>query len=150
MITSNKQYIAAQEQLAMLVKSLSSPPAKGVPAIIINAHKKQTQELIDEIEDNMEEYNQLRDLQVSDIEINSLNDLFIAPIRYRIASHMSVDIFSQKVGIAPRQIFRYEKECYQNIKASTLQNILDKLELSIAGKVSCSPNEASSDESDSY
>jgi hypothetical protein len=49
MITSDKQYEAAREQLRMLKQSLLTPTKKDVPKIIAEAAKRQVQELIDEI-----------------------------------------------------------------------------------------------------
>lgn len=60
MITSDKQYEAAKKQLAMLTESLSSPAKKGVPDEIEQACRAQTQELIGEIQESVNEYHALR------------------------------------------------------------------------------------------
>ena len=60
----------------------------------------------------------------------------VTPIRYRIVSHMSVDAFSHKVGISARQIHRYEAANYSNANTSTLTKILEKLDVSLDGRVS--------------
>lgn len=137
MITSDKQYAAAKEQLSTLVQSLSAPVKKDVPAIIQEAARSQTKELIAEIQANLDEYSKLvknhNDGVV--IEIHSLSDLLAAPIRYRLANHMSIEVFGRKVGISARQIARYEKEEYQNITTSTLQKILGNLNIHIDGKI---------------
>ena len=137
MITSDKQYAAAKEQLSMLVQSLSAPVKKDAPAVIQEAARSQTKELIAEIQANLDEYSTLvknhNDGVV--IEIHSLSDLLAAPIRYRLANHMSIEVFSRKVGISARQIARYEKEEYQNITTSTLQKILRNLNIHIDGKI---------------
>lgn len=135
MITSNKQYVAATEQLAMLTASLSSPKKKGVPELVEKAGKAQLQELISEIQLNIEEYDALKDSKPSDIEIHSLDDLMVLPIRYRIAAHMSIDAFSRKVGVSARQIARYERESYQNTNSSTLRKILGVLDIHLDGKI---------------
>ena len=83
MITSDKQYAAAKEQLSMLVQSLSASVKKDVPAVIEEAARSQTKELIAEIQENLDEYSKLvknhNDGVV--IEIHSLSDLLAAPIR---------------------------------------------------------------------
>ncbi len=137
MITSDKQYEAAKEQLKMLMQSLSAPIKKDVPTVIEKAAKSQIKELIAEIKAKIEEYSKLiknNDDEVV-IEIHSLDDLLAAPIRYRLASHMSIERFGRKVGVSARQIARYEKEEYQNINASTLQKILRSLDVHIDGKI---------------
>ena len=59
----------------------------------------------------------------------------IAPIRYRIAVHMSVDEFARKVGNSARQIARYELESYQNTNSGILRKILEALNIHLDGKV---------------
>ena len=137
MITSDKQYAAAKEQLSILVQSLSAPLKKDVPAIIQEAAKSQTKELMAEIKANIDEYRRLvkNHNEGVVIEIHSLSDLLAAPIRYRLANHMSIEVFGRKVGISARQIARYEKEEYQNITTSTLQKILGNLDIHIDGKI---------------
>lgn len=135
MITSDKQYEAAKQQLNMLNDSLRAPSKVDVPAIVLEAGMAQVLELLDEIKTNIKEYEKLKNSQLSDIEIHSLEDLMITPIRYRIAAKMSIDTFSHKVGISARQIIRYEKEEYKNAKTTTLNKILDKLDIHIDGRV---------------
>jgi len=84
---------------------------------------------------NIEEYDALKDSKPSDIEIHSLDDLMVLPIRYRIAAHMSIDAFSRKVGVSARQIARYERESYQNTNSSTLRKILGVLDIHLDGKI---------------
>ncbi|KTD56394.1 helix-turn-helix domain-containing protein [Legionella shakespearei] len=135
MITSDKQYEVAKQQLAMLNDSLHAPAKTDVPKIIQEAGHAQVQELMAEIKAKIDEYDKLKNSDLSDLEIHSLRDLMITPIRYRIASKMSIDTFGHKVGISARQIIRYEKEEYKNAKTTTLTKILDKLDIHIDGRV---------------
>lgn len=135
MITSDKQCEVAKQQLKMLNESLLAPVKTDIPAIIQEAGKAQVQELMEEIKANLYEYDKLKKSALSDIEIHSLKDLMITPIRYRIASKMSIDTFGHKVGISARQIIRYEKEEYRNAKTTTLTKILDKLDIHIDGRI---------------
>ena len=135
MITSDKQYAAAKKQLDMLTASLSAPKKEGVPDLVDKAGRAQTQELINEIQASMKEYDDLKNTNPSDIEIHSLDDLMVTPIRYRIASHMSLDAFGRKVGVSARQIARYEQEEYQNTNTPTLQKILKMLNIHLDGRV---------------
>lgn len=135
MITSDKQYTATKKQLAMLTESLSCTKKKDVPDVIEKAGKSQLQDLINEIQKSIDEYDMLKNSKPSDIEIHSLDDLIVTPIRYRIAAGMSVDTFGRKVGVSSRQIARYENEKYQNINSSTLQRILGVLNIHLNGKI---------------
>jgi len=135
MITSRKQYSAAKEQLKMLTHSYALPAKKDIPSSIELAGKEQLKELICEIQLNIKEYDTLRNCKPSDIEIHSMDDLMIVPIRYRIAANMSIDAFSRKVGVSARQIARYETENYQNTNSRTLQKIFKILDIQLNGKV---------------
>lgn len=135
MITSDKQYNAAMAQVKMLNKSLDEPFKQGVPEIVQRESKSQIQSLIAKINKNIQDYESLKSCHLDEIEIHSLNDLWTAPIRYRIAAKMSVDKFGQKVGVSPRQIMRYEKEEYKNANTSTINKILEKLDLKIDGRI---------------
>ena len=59
----------------------------------------------------------------------------MAPIRYRIATHMTIETFAKLVYIHSRQIARYESEDYQNVTWDTLLRILERLNIKIEGKV---------------
>lgn len=136
MITSDKQYAASMEQLTMLQESLSMESDQVVPEIIKNASKEQLKSLIAEVQADIDEYEKLKSIKLEELEIHSIQDLMVTPIRYRIVSHMSVDAFSRKVGVSARQIHRYEAENYSNVNTSTLTKILEKLDVSLDGHVS--------------
>lgn len=135
MITSDKQYAASKKQLAMLQEALASDLKEDIPDVIKEAGKAQLEELIAEVQAEIVEYENLRNLNLKDLEIHSVQDLMVTPIRYRIASHMSVDAFSRKVGVSVRQIHRYEAANYSNANTSTLTKILEKLDVSLDGRV---------------
>jgi len=135
MITSDKQYAASKEQLAMLGESLSAENDKAIPEIVKNASKAQLKSLVAEVQAEIAEYENLKSIKLEELEIHSIHDLMVTPIRYRIASHMSVDAFSRKVGVSARQIHRYEAENYSNVNTSTLTKILEKLDVSLDGHI---------------
>ncbi|CAM2762792.1 helix-turn-helix domain-containing protein [Legionella worsleiensis] len=144
MITSEKQYKESLKKIEMLALSLSSPKKSNIPPIIEKAGRAQICELIDNIKKDIEEFEKYKNIDISKLEIHSLDDLMKTPIRYRLAAGMSVDVFAQLVGVSPRQINRYEKECYQNSHSSTLKTILQKLEVDIDGKISVGENNRTS------
>lgn len=135
MITSDKQYEAAKQQLVRLAESLAAPTKRKVPDVVAAAGKAQIKELMKELRSALDQYEVLKNSRPENIEIHSLDDLLTAPIRYRIAAHLSVDEFSRKVGVSARQIIRYENEVYQNITSNTLQKILKGLNIHLEGKV---------------
>lgn len=135
MITSEKQHQAAKDQLKSLQASLKAPMKSGVAQAIAEAGKAQAHELINEIRAEIDEYDKTRGMRPSDIPIHSIDDLMVAPIRYRIASHLSIDAFARRVEISARQIARYESEQYQNTSVPNLKKIIERLNIHVEGEV---------------
>lgn len=135
MITSEIQYAAAQNKLAVLHQSLEAQVKPDVPAAIANASKAQINGLIGQIENELAEYVQLKGSDPSQIRINCLDDLMLTPIRYRLAANLSVDAFGRKVDVSARQIARYEQEGYRNTNTMTLHKILQALNIRLDGQV---------------
>lgn len=135
MIRSNKQYEAAKKQLLSLQQALTPGNQAKAPEAVVRAARGQTTELAAEIEKKIKDYEQLQKTPAKELRIHSLHDLHVAPIRYRIAAHMTVETFAQLVQIHSRQIARYESEDYQNVSWDTLLRILERLNVKIEGTV---------------
>ena len=135
MITSDKQYKATLGQVEMLLQSMKDEAGKAIPEIVSQASKAQIESLIEELQSDLAEYEALKATAPKDLKISSLQDLLLTPIRFRIASNMSVDVFSRKVGVSARQIHRYEADEYSNTNTKTLTRILEKLDISLDGRV---------------
>jgi hypothetical protein len=133
MITSDKQYAAAKGKLAMLEEALVAPRRDDVPLALIEVAQGQTHEMAEELKGEIAEYEMLKNTHPVEIPIHSLDDLMLAPIRYRIAANMTVEEFARRVDIHSRQIARYEAERYRNTTTATLQKILGKLDLNVSG-----------------
>lgn len=135
MIRSDKQYEAAKKQLISLQQALASVGQSKAPKAVVRAVGGQTAELAAEIEREIKDYEQLQRTPVKELRIHSLHDLHVAPIRYRIAAHMTVETFAQVVQVHSRQIARYESEDYKNVSWDTLLKILERLNVKIEGTV---------------
>ncbi len=135
MITSDKQYRAARDKLEMLEASHTAPSKVGIAEVIADAARLQITELADELQTEIDEYERIRAMQPEEVPIQSIDDLMVAPIRYRIASHMSAESFARMVGISVRQILRYESQEYRNSSVPNLKKILTRLNIRLRGKV---------------
>ena len=138
MITSQKQYLAAQEKLKMLSDSLKSKIKVGVPDVLKRAAQGQTAELAQEIENEIKEYEGLKNFRAGSLPIDSIEDLMRAPIRYRLAKNMTIEEFAKKVDVHSRQIIRYEEDAYRNATTDTLLKILGKLDIHLSGNLKVS------------
>lgn len=135
MITSAKQCQVTQEKLKMLKDSLNTPNKPDVAEVIARAARMQTQELIDELQKEIDEYHKTFKMEPSEIPIKTIDDLMLAPIRYRISSHLSVDKFARLVDISPRQILRYESQAYQNSSIANFKKILERINIKLKGEI---------------
>jgi hypothetical protein len=134
MITSDRQYQVAKDKLALLLDAVKSKPKSGLPAHLLRAAEGQTGELAAELLAEIREYEALKNAPKK-IEIHSLEELFTAPTRYRLAQNLTIEQFAQKVNVHSRQIARYEKENYQNVASSTLRDIFNCLNIQLKGVV---------------
>ena len=135
MIRSDKQYRAARKQLASLREAPGRGARSKVPEALLRAARGQTAELAGEIEKEIKDYEKLQKAGAKELRILSLHDLRLAPIRYRIAAHMTIESFARLVHVHSRQIARYESEDYQNVSWDTLLRILERLDVKIEGRM---------------
>lgn len=138
MITSQKQYLAAQEKLKTLKDSVKLKTKAGVPDVLKKAAQGQTTELALEIENEIKEYEGLKNFKAHTLRIDSIEDLMRAPIRYRLAKNMTIEEFARKVDVHSRQIIRYEEDAYRNATTDTLLKILGKLDIHLSGNLKVS------------
>ena len=135
MITSAKQRQTTEKKLKMLKDSLNAPNKPNIPEVISKAARLQAKELIVELQREIDEYLKTGKMKPSEIPIKTVDDLMVAPIRYRISSHLSVDKFARLVDISPRQILRYESQAYQNSSIANFKKILERINIKLKGKI---------------
>ncbi|UAA37418.1 hypothetical protein KIH87_11905 [Paraneptunicella aestuarii] len=135
MLTSEKQLKASIKALSVLMEAIEAPVNPDIPAMLVKANRRKVQQKIDAIQAEIDEYQSLKTLAVSEIKVNSLVDLLKAPIRYRISKGETVDAFAKEVSVNKRQILRYEEKAYENCSIPTLMQILEKIGMHIEGHI---------------
>ena len=75
MITSDKQYTATKEKLAMLEESLAKEPVNTVPDIIRETNEGQLQSLIAEVREEIKEYEKFKSTKLEEMEIHSIHTM---------------------------------------------------------------------------
>ena len=131
MITSDRQLNVSKGKIIDLKKELSSGKNASLHPSLKKAAKAQVLALIENLEAEIKEYEELKSLGLKGIKIVSPEDLFLLPIKFRIAKNLSQESFSHLVGVTLRQIARYEVEGYQNIQGETFKKILSKLPITV-------------------
>lgn len=136
MITSDRQLRVTKEKVEGLKKALAAGPQdKGLSERMKQAFVDGHVSMIESLNKEVAEYEHLKTIQPSEIEVRSFADLRLLPIRYRIAAHLTQTEFATKVNKNLRQIARYEDESYENLTVETLQDIIEKLPVQINGFV---------------
>jgi len=136
MIRNERQYQTTKEKLLFLKETLKKRPKSNSPENVTTAALAQISELVSELETEIKDYELLKSLpHHSEMTFSSIDDLKLAPIRYRISRKMTVDAFARLVGINARQIIRYENDQYNSMSLERLKELLDKLDLQIQGKL---------------
>ena len=100
MITNDRQHRVATEKLAILKESLAREYKGDVPDVVRRARKGQLESLVSEVEAEVKEYEKLKSTKPESLKINSANDPMLMPIRYQMASNMSVKTSSRMVKVS--------------------------------------------------
>lgn len=132
MITNERQYEQTRKQLAMLESLLAATQAgdagdDGFRDVQAAGLASQIQDLREELT----EYQQLRDGGTTVIEATSLAGLAEALIKARIARGWTQRRLADALGVAEQQIQRYESTAYRSASLARLCDIADALGITV-------------------
>lgn len=132
MITNERQYEQTRKQLTMLESLLASTQAgeagdDGFRDVQAAGLASQIQDLRDELT----EYEQLRDGRTTVFEATSLAGLANALIKARIARGWTQRRLAEALGVAEQQIQRYESTAYRTASLARLCDIAEALGVTV-------------------
>lgn len=127
MITSDIQLKVTKKKISRLQESLNTEENKKVKDVFRKAAKAQTMNLINELKKEIKDYEELKSNGPDFITVHDDNDLFLLPLKYRLAKGLSRAEFAALVQVGERQIARYEADLYQNINVRTFRLIMSHL-----------------------
>lgn len=90
---------------------------------------------IDELHEQIAEYEALRLGQIAVLELDSLNQLPEALIRARAAAGLSQEALAVRLGLKKQQIQRYEAGRYAGVGLDRLQKVADALGVTIHERI---------------
>lgn len=131
MISNERQYQQTRRQLEDLERLLASTEAgaagdDGFRDLQAAGMSSQIEDLRDEIA----EYESLRDGETTVIEASSLAGLADALIKARIARGWTQRRLAETLGVAEQQVQRYESSAYRSASLARLCDIADALGIS--------------------
>jgi transcriptional regulator with XRE-family HTH domain len=137
MIKNNRQYRltkAAAARFEQSLRQLESGAVAATPEMdphIQRAEREALRSQLDDLRDQLREYEELAGGKVGVLEVGSLADLPQALVRARIASGMSQKQLAGRLGIKEQQVQRYEAADYQQASLSRLLEIARALNLKV-------------------
>jgi ribosome-binding protein aMBF1 (putative translation factor) len=90
---------------------------------------------IEELRDQLAEYEALRAGQVREFELRSLKELPDALIRARIAAGLSQQDLAKRLGLKAQQVQRYEATRYAGVSLERVQAVADALGVQLHERV---------------
>lgn len=130
MIATENQYRVTSRKLDKLRRALDDVKDASVQdSVFVNAQVLSLSETVQELEEQLAEYEALRSGNVAEIPVNSLADLPKALIKARVARGFSQSDLAGMLGLRPQQIQRWESEEYASVSFASLARIANVLKL---------------------
>lgn len=131
MITNQRQYLVALGQAERFREALSAPDAQGLHPKAVQAMRAGLRSQLDDIEDELAEYDALRAGQVDSLEAESIVGIGEALVKARIVRNLTHKQLAQRLGLAEQQVQRCEATLYRGVAAERLQQVADALHLRV-------------------
>jgi transcriptional regulator with XRE-family HTH domain len=135
MITNERQHRITRAEINRFEQAIASAVREATPANVdprlhaamIDGLRSQ----LDELRQELREYEALREGKITGRALTSLLDLPRALVEGRIAARLTQRQLGAKLGIAEQQVQRYEQTGYSGASIERLQQVADALGLTI-------------------
>lgn len=125
MITNERQYRITQTAIRGFAEALDRLEAEEAhrPPEMRRIMREAIESQLEELHEQVTEYDNLRSGRVQVLELNSLNELPDALIRARIAAGLTQKELAGRLGIKEQQIQRYEATRYAGVSLERIQSV---------------------------
>jgi ribosome-binding protein aMBF1 (putative translation factor) len=137
MIQNEREYKITKAQADKFAEALAAfeqNPPKGHPKMR-KAYQEAMQSQLEELQDQLSDYDALKLGQINTLAIASLDELPKVLIQARIAAGLSQKDLGEKLGLKEQQIQRYEATLYQSASLTRLLEIAKALDVRFDGQV---------------
>jgi transcriptional regulator with XRE-family HTH domain len=135
MIKNEREYRITRAQAAKLEQALVELDRAGseerLHPLLEKAQRESLQSKMDDLREQMTEYEALRSGGRSVISLDSLEELPQALIQARIAARLSQAQLAEKLGLKEQQVQRYEATDYAGANLERLGQVIDALGLRV-------------------
>lgn len=131
MITNERQYAITKAQAAKFREALEAETPKGMHPKALEAMRAGTQSQLEELDQQLAEYESLRSGEITTIKLGSLVEIGPALVKLRIARRLTHKALAERMNLAEQQIQRYEATGYAGVSIERLQAVVDALEVRV-------------------
>jgi hypothetical protein len=135
MITNERQYKITRAEAAKFRGALEVAAERGPSASvhprIHQAAQDGLRSQLEELEEQLHEYEELRAGRVHERTFHGLGELPMALIEGRIVAGLTQRALGERVHLAEQQIQRYEATCYAGVSIDRIQEIATVLHLRV-------------------
>jgi ribosome-binding protein aMBF1 (putative translation factor) len=135
MIRNEREYRITKAQAAKFERALSQLSTSGEGAqlhpLVQKAQRDAVQSQLEELKEQIAEYEALRDGQCSVLSLDSLEELPQALIRARIAAGLTQRELAERLGLKEQQIQRYEATEYASADLARVNEIARALDVRV-------------------
>ncbi len=136
MIKNERQYKITKSQITKFEAALDELTARdGDNARLQKLEKDALRSQLDELRDEVDQFEQLRSGGPKPIHIESFDELPGALVKARIAAGLSQKELAERLGLKEQQIQRYEATDYCSASLSRLKEVAEALGVNIAGEM---------------
>ena len=139
MIKNERQYKITKSQIAKFEAALDELSTRdGANTRLRKLEADALRSQLDELRDEVTQFEQLRRGGPTPIQIDSLDELPRALVQARIAGGLSQKELAERLGLKEQQIQRYEATDYGSASLTRLKEIAQALGVNIAGEMTYS------------
>lgn len=132
MIKNERQYRITKAQADKFAHSLSErAPDDGSDELMRELEANALQSQLNELQEQLRAYENLRSGDRAEISIASLDDLPRALVQARIAAGLSQKDLAARLGLKEQQVQRYEATDYQAASLARLRKVVDALNVQL-------------------
>jgi len=136
MITNELQYRMSRRWLERFIEARASVDEQSqLPVRAQQAFRDQYDSQIEELRQEIADYDSLRSGEITVLELNSLRELPEALIRARAASRLSQEGLAARLGLKKQQVQRYEATRYAGVSLERIQAVAEALGVTIREQV---------------
>ncbi len=136
MIKNERQYRITHAQAEKFAQALQAAPERsGVSPLLRKIKQDALRSQLDELREELREYERLRSGRRRTIAVDSFEDLPRALVQARIAAGLSQKELAQRLRLKEQQVQRYEASDYAGASMARIRQVMQALGVTLRGRV---------------